>query len=65
VNEVILITANFNANDADLPDTIIRQENNAHCLPVRTLSEARVVARLFEILLDIELYRGTGRLFLP
>jgi hypothetical protein len=75
-NEVILITGNRSANDLESLEVTIRQQNRADSLPVLTLSDPRrivhdreyadlVVERLFEVLLDIELLRGTGRLFLP
>jgi hypothetical protein len=75
-NDVLLITANRNAIDPDSLELAIRQRNRAGSLPVLTFADAdrvlldgeyanSVVERLFEILLDIDLLRGTGRLFLP
>ena len=75
-NDVILITGNRTAKGPDSLETTIREHNDASCLPVLTISDAdriahdreyamAVVERLFEILLDIDLVRGTGRLFLP
>ncbi len=57
-------------------EAAIRQWNDPNCLPVLTLSDPRrvardreyaeaVVERLIQILLEIDLARGTGRLFLP
>lgn len=75
-NEIILITGNRNAEGSDSLEATIRQRNNASSLPVLTLSDPRRIARdrqyaemaverLFEILIDIDMNRGTGRLFLP
>jgi hypothetical protein len=57
-------------------ESTIRSGNDETCLPVFTLANedrfqnsreyaSRVVEDLLEYLLDIELYRGTGRLYLP
>jgi hypothetical protein len=75
-NDVILITGNRSGKDPDSLDATIRQANQASCIPVMTISDARrisrdrdyanaVIERLFEFLLEIENLRGTGRLFLP
>ena len=72
----MLITANRNADDPTSLEVVIRQRNHSRSMPVLTLSDAdrilhdrqyaeAVARRLLEILLEIELYRGTGRLFLP
>ncbi len=74
-NQIILITGNRAAKSSDSLDATIREENDAKCLPVLTLSNRdrvlqdrdyaeAVVERLFEILLEIDRLRGTGRLFL-
>ena len=75
-NGVVLITGNRSAKGPDSLESTIRRRNRADCLPVLTLADAKrigrdrwyteaVVERLFDILGDIEIYRGTGRLFLP
>lgn len=75
-NQVILITGNRSAKSPDSLDATIHEENDAHCLPVLTLSNRdrvlhdreyaeAVVERLLEVLLEVEQLRGTGRLFLP
>jgi len=75
-NEVLLITGNRNAEGPESLETTIRQRNRSDCLPVLTLANpdriARdrayaesVVERLFDVLVDVEAFRGTGRLFLP
>jgi hypothetical protein len=73
---VLLITGNRNAEGPESLEITIRQQNTPDCLPVLTLADpdriARdrlyaesVVERLFEILIDLEVVRGAGRLFLP
>jgi hypothetical protein len=74
--QVVLITANRNNDGPDSLEATILAESTEVSLPVLTLADAdrvlqradyaeRVVARLFEYLIDIDLYRGTGRLYLP
>ena len=75
-NETLLITGNRNADDPESLESTIRQWNTADCLPVLTLADPDrigrdgqyaqlVVERLFEILMDLDALRGTGRLYLP
>jgi hypothetical protein len=59
----------------DSLEQVIREENLADSLPVLTIASVtrlheplyreRCCLRLVEIALDLEGYRGTGRLFLP
>ena len=60
----------------DSPERVLREENTAESLAVITIANAdrllvdradrnRCVDRLLEILLDIEAWMGTGRLFVP
>jgi hypothetical protein len=74
--EVLLITGNRNAEGPESLEITIRQRNRPDCLPVLTLADPDriirdrsyaelVVERLFDILIDVEVFRGTGRLFLP
>jgi hypothetical protein len=74
--QLVLITANRNQDGPDSLETTIRNENTPDSLPVFTLADSeqvrhskayaeRVVESLLQYLLDIELYRGTGRLYLP
>jgi hypothetical protein len=74
--QLVLITANRNGNDPDSLEAVIRSEGLPTSLPVLTIGEAnnvyqssqyaeRVVARMLEILSEIDRYRGTGRLYLP
>jgi predicted nuclease of predicted toxin-antitoxin system len=74
--QLVLITGNRNNDGPDSLEATIRGENTSASLPVLTIGDVgelrrsgeyaeRVVARLIEILLDIDTYRGTGRLYLP
>jgi hypothetical protein len=74
--DVILLTANRNNDGPTSLEECIRQHNRPHCLPVFTFADAkkfqrsrryahRVVESLLEHLIDIENYRGVGRLYLP
>ena len=76
VNDIVLITGNRNKRGPDSLEATLRRENDATKLPVFTLSDARrvsknktyansVVEKLVEYLLEIDRYRGTGRLYLP
>lgn len=73
---VLLITANRNSHGPDSLEATIRIRGTAHSLPVLTLADAarirtdrayaeRAAERLIEICLDIDLVRGSGRLYLP
>ncbi|MBD2450452.1 DUF5615 family PIN-like protein [Nostoc sp. FACHB-152] len=74
-NQMMILTANRNMKGEDSLEQIIRQENTAHSFPVLTigsldrLDEAdyreRCVERIIEIVLDIDNYKGVGRLFIP
>lgn len=75
-NEVALITANRNAAGPDSLEATLRSENTSVSLPVFTVGDPdallqskeyaqRVGIRLLEYLLDIDSYRGAGRLYLP
>ena len=74
--DVLLITINRNARGPDSLEMTIRQRNAPHHLPVITLADAdrllhdrayltRAVERLLEFLVDIDSYRGAGRLYVP
>jgi hypothetical protein len=75
-HEIILITANRNDDGPDSLESTIRTMNTVHSLPLFTIANARqvlhsreyaerVVSKLLDYLIDIDNYRGTGRLFLP
>jgi hypothetical protein len=72
----ILITGNRNEDGPDSLETTIRERNHAGSLPVFTIADTeavrhsrvyaeQVVDRLLQYLLEIDMYRGTGRLYLP
>lgn len=74
--EIILITANRNDDGPESLESAIRTMNTVHSLPVLTIADAdqvlhsrtyaeRVVTKLLDYLIDIDNYRGTGRLYLP
>jgi len=72
---MILLTDNRSKRGEDSLEQTIREENTPTSLPVLTIGNvARLVertyreqcaARLVEIVLDIDNYIGTGRLFIP
>jgi hypothetical protein len=73
---LVLLTANRNEDGPDSLQTTIRTESTPESLPVLTISDIRrlqnsgeyaerVVTKLFEVLLNIDGVRGTGRLYLP
>ena len=75
-HNVLLITGNRNAESPESLEMTIRQRNASHCLPVLTLADPdriqrdrhyaeSIVERLFDILIDPDALRGTGRLYLP
>jgi hypothetical protein len=75
-HDILLITGNRNAEGPASLEMTIRQRNAANCLPVLTLADPdriqrerpyaeAVVERLFDILIDPDALRGTGRLHLP
>ena len=74
--EILLITGNRNKAGPEALEAVIERENMSTNLPVLTIAAPprvfssrayaeRVVTRLLEMLLDLEQYRGTGRLYLP
>lgn len=75
-HQVALITANRNAYGADSLEATIRRENQPSSLPVFTIANPRrvltersyaeqVAVRLLNLLIDIERFRGTGRMYVP
>lgn len=74
-NQMLLLTENRNMKGANSLEQIIREENNAQALPVITISSRdrleqqdyrrRCAERLVEIVVDLELYRNTGRIYIP
>jgi hypothetical protein len=74
--EIALLTGNRNNAGADSLEATIQKHNLSASLPVFTVGDPeqvlqsptyaeRVVRRLLEYLIDIDNFRGTGRLFLP
>lgn len=74
--QLILVTANRNADGPDSLEATLRMHNKATTLPVFTIANAdrviqsqdyaeRVAVRLLDYLLDIDRVRGAGRLYLP
>jgi hypothetical protein len=74
-NAMVLLTANRNRKGEDSLEQTIIEENDLLSLPVITISSVdrlkdrryrkRCVDRLLEILVYLENYRGTGRLYIP
>ena len=74
--QIILITGNRNKAGTDALVAVIEWSNTSISLPLLTIGTPprvlssreyaeRVAIRLLEVLLDVEQYRGTGRLYLP
>jgi hypothetical protein len=74
--ELVLITANRNQDSPDSLEATLRAGNTLSSLPVVTLSDIRAVyhshdyaeravEKLLGYLLDIDRYRGAGRLYIP
>jgi hypothetical protein len=75
-HSVILVTANRNKRGSESLEATIQELNDSTCLPVLTIAAPQrlrkdtdyrehVAARMLDILMHIEEYRGTGRLYLP
>jgi hypothetical protein len=74
-NGMLLLTANRRMEEEDSLEQTIRRENISTSLPVVTIGDAnrmvekayreRCAVRLLEIVLEIDNYLGTGRLFIP
>jgi hypothetical protein len=74
--DLLLITANRNADDADSLQNVIEEAADPDALPVITISNSvrvgrdrefaqRAADRLLRYLFDIDDYRGAQRLFIP
>lgn len=75
-NQMILLTANRSLKGKNSLEQVMREENISTSLPVVTIGDSdrvlsdpdyrnRCVDRLIEIVLDIDDYRGSMRLFIP
>jgi hypothetical protein len=74
--QAILVTANRNREDEDSLEATIRRENTPDSLPVITISKPELlradeeyreqaVERFLVYLIEIERYRGAGRIYIP
>jgi len=74
--QLVLITDNRNRDAPDSLESTIRNENAANSLPILTIGKVRrlrqdpdyagqVIEGLLDILLRIDSFRGTGRIYLP
>ncbi|MGK7873746.1 MAG: ACP S-malonyltransferase [Xenococcaceae cyanobacterium] len=73
-SQMILLTANRRMKGADSLEQTIREENTVTSLPVFTISSLnrfsdreyreQCAVRLVDILLDLDNYRGVGRVFI-
>ncbi len=73
--QLVLLTANRNMEGMDSLEQTIRDSNHADALPVITIANAdrivetayrvRCAARLVEIVVYLDDYRGSGRLYIP
>jgi predicted nuclease of predicted toxin-antitoxin system len=74
-NRMILLTNNRNMKGDDSLGQILREENTLTSLPVITIGNpkrlsakeyrSQCVSRLAEILLDLDNYLGSARIFIP
>lgn len=72
---MLLLTNNRSSNEADSLEQTIRDENTIEALPVLTIGNVervaerayreRCVERLIEIVIELDSYLGTGRIFIP
>ena len=74
--QLILVTGNRNADAPDSLEVTRRAWNDPSCLPVITIASprrlieskayaVRAVERLLDYLMDLDRYRGAGRLYIP
>ncbi|NJL20749.1 MAG: ACP S-malonyltransferase [Leptolyngbyaceae cyanobacterium SM1_3_5] len=74
-NQMIILTANRNMKGDGSLEQVIRENNIITSLPVVTIGNKerldeqnyreRCASRLVEILLDIDNYKGVGRIYIP
>ncbi|MCY7276816.1 MAG: DUF5615 family PIN-like protein [Phormidesmis sp. CAN_BIN44] len=74
-NQMMILTANRNMKGEDSLEQVMREENTPTSFPIITIGDLarldeseyreRCVDRLVEIVLELESYRGVGRLFIP
>jgi hypothetical protein len=74
-NGIVLLTGNRNQNDPDSLGIVIEEQNTDESLPVITVADPQRLAdagyrtqcleSMLEIVLDINNYLGTARIFIP
>ncbi len=74
-NQMLLLTGNRSMKGANSLEEVIRRENSANAIPVITVADVdrldernyreKCASRLIEIILDLDIYYGSGRLFIP
>jgi hypothetical protein len=72
---ILLITSNRNRDDASSLQAVVETENKSDSLPVLTISDQtrlsvpeyrqQVADKLAAVIIDLEAYLGTGRIYLP
>ena len=74
-NQMILLTNNRTDNEEHSLEQTIREENTSNSLPILTIGNIdrtiekeyriRCIERLVEIIVDLDNYLGTARIFIP
>jgi hypothetical protein len=75
-NQMILLTANRSMKGENSLEQVLREENTVDSLPVVTISDAnrflvdrlyrnRCIDRILDIITEIEIWKGVGRLYVP
>ncbi|MEZ4662238.1 MAG: hypothetical protein R2911_32200 [Caldilineaceae bacterium] len=74
-NQMLLLTENRNMKGPNSLEQTIREEGASHSLPVITIGSRdrlmqpdyrrRCAERLVEIIIDLHLYRGVSRIYIP
>jgi hypothetical protein len=73
---MILLTANRNMKGEDSLEQVLREENTSDSLPIVTIANldrfskeskyrSRCADRIIDIVLSIEDYMGSGRIYIP
>jgi hypothetical protein len=76
LNQMILLTANRSMKGEDSLEQVLREENNRGSFPVLTMGDANrfltdrlyrnlCVDKILEIVLELEVWMGVGRLYIP
>jgi hypothetical protein len=75
-SRMILLTANWNMKGEDSLEQVLREENTSDSLPIVTIANldrfskepnyrSRCADRIIDIVLNIEDYMGSGRIYIP